>query len=304
MVDLRRLQAFAKVYEFKSFSRAAQEIFLSQPTVSGHIKSLEQELGLQLFDRLGRRIVPTRGADILYDYTRRILDLLTEAGQALDSFMGRHRGELVLAGSTIPGQYLLPAALGLYRQKYPEVSITLQIADTGQVLQSVLEGKVELGMVGSTSDDERLMFEPLIKDQVALAAWPDHPLAGKTISAEKLAGEPLVMREPGSGTRAFALKVLEAAGLDSTQMTIAGQFGSTMAVIQAVRAKVGLGFVSLLAIQEEIQAGRLAQVRVTGLDLIRHFYLATLTKRSHSPAAQALIDFCREHFGSLGRGGA
>lgn len=291
-MDLRRLEAFAKVYECKSFSRAAQEIFLSQPTVSGHIKSLEEELDLRLFDRLGRRIVPTKGADILYDYAKRILGLVEEAAMSLDAFMGRHRGDLLVGGSTIPGQYLLPKVLGGFHQEYPEVKVTLNIGDTGGVVEKVLDGSLELGVVGAADTDERLVFEPLMKDLVTLAAWPDHPLAGKSIRVGDLKGQPIVLREPGSGTRAFAEQALKKAGLDIDTMEVAAQVGSTLAVLQSVRSRVGLGFVSRRAMIEDMEANRLAEIRMEDAKMTRKFFLVTLKNRTLSPAAKAFIKIC------------
>ena len=141
-MDLRRLQVFTKVYECRSFSRAAEEVLLSQPTVSGHIKSLETELGVNLFDRLGREIIPTRAAEILIDHARQILEMVEQAQRAVDAYLGRLRGELLLGGSTHPGQYVLPEIIGRYRLLHPEVQVILTIGDTGQITEKVLKGEL------------------------------------------------------------------------------------------------------------------------------------------------------------------
>ncbi len=291
-MDLRRLQVFAKVYDCRSFSRAAEEVLLSQPTVSGHIKSLETELGVILFDRLGREILPTRAAEVLIGPARRILDLFQEAQRDVDAFLGRLRGELVLGGSTIPGQYVLPELIGRYRLMYPEVRVTLSIGDTGQVTEQVLKGELELGMVGAALEDERLAFTPLMDDQVVCAAWPGHPLAGKKVALSELLQTPVILREPGSGTRVALAKALKKAGMELSDLEIAAQMGSTMAVLQAVRAQVGLGILSRLALEDDLHAGRVALVDLEGLDLKRQFYLVTRRKRTHSPAAQAFLALC------------
>jgi DNA-binding transcriptional LysR family regulator len=129
-VDLRRLEIFAKVAELGSFSRAADSLFLTQPTVSEHIRALEDELGVQLLDRLGRGAAPTRAGQLFLGYAQRMLSLAREARQAIDQFQGRMSGELVVGGSTIPGEYLLPALIGAFKTKYPEISVTLLIGDT------------------------------------------------------------------------------------------------------------------------------------------------------------------------------
>ena len=291
-MDLRRLQVFAKVYECRSFSKAASEVLLSQPTVSGHIKSLEEEIGVRLFDRLGREIIPTRAAELLYGYAERILQLVEEASLAVDAFLGRLRGNLVIGGSTIPGHYLLPPLVGRFRLMHPEVQLTLHLGDTSEISRRVLAGELELGVVGAPGKDERLAFTPLMHDQVVLAAWPEHPRAGRSLALEELKEIPVVMREPGSGTRAFVEEALARRGLALEELDLAAQVGSTLGVIMLVRAQVGAGFVSRRAIVEDLGAGRLVELSLDGLELTRRFYLVTRKGRTHSPAAQAFMALC------------
>jgi LysR family transcriptional regulator, transcriptional activator of the cysJI operon len=253
-MDLHRLLVFAKVYECRSFSRAADEVLLSQPTVSGHIKTLESELGVRLFDRLGREILPTRGAELLYEHAKHILEMVEEAQRAVDAFLGRLRGELLVGGSTIPGQYVLPDFIGRFRSMHPEVRVTLSIGDTSEICQKVLKGGLEVGLVGALMDEERLAFVPLMDDQVVLAAWPGHPLAGRRLSPADLKGVPVVLREPGSGTRMALTRALAQANMSLEDLEVAAQMGSTMAVLQAVRAQVGVGVISHLALLDDLAA--------------------------------------------------
>jgi len=291
-MDLRRLQVFSKVYECRSFSRAAEEVLLSQPTVSGHIKSLEDEIGVQLFDRLGREIMPTQAALLLYEYSTRILGMVAEAQGAVDAFLGRMRGELLVGGSTIPGHYVLPDLVGRFRLLHPEVRASLHIGDTSQIVGRVLSGELELGVVGAAADDERLACTPLMQDIISVAAWPGHPLAGKPVSLSDLAQYPVVLREPGSGTMAFVRQALKKAGVNLDDLEAAAQMSTTLAVIMAVRARVGLGFVSRRAMSDGLEAGQLVELAVDGLDLRRKFYLVARRGRTHSPAAQAFTALC------------
>lgn len=291
-MDLRRLQVFAKVYECKSFSRAADDVLLSQPTVSGHIKSLEEEIGVPLFDRLGREILPTRAAELLYDYAVRILDMVEEAGAAVDAFLGRLRGNLVVGGSTIPAHYVLPDMVGRFRLMHPEVRVTVEVGDTSEIAQAVLTGKLEAGLVGASPKEERLASTPIMDDTVCLAAWPDHPLAGRKISLNDLSATPIVLREAGSGTRAFFENAIAKAGLSLSDLMVAAQMGSSLAVLMAVRAQVGVGFISRRALMDDLAAGNLVELDVEGLDLKRQFYLVTRRERTHSPAAKAFIGLC------------
>ena len=293
-MDLRRLQVFTKVYECKSFSRAADEVLLSQPTVSGHIKSLEEFLGIRLFDRLGREIMPTRGADLLYGHAKRILAQVDEASGAMDAFLGLYRGKLRIGGSTIPGEYILPAVLGRFHQLHPKIQTTLFIGDTGQIADKVLEGELEAGMVGAAWDHDKLIFEAIMEDQVSLAAWPSHPLAGSVLTIKDLTGLPIILRKPSSGTHMFVGNILQKAGLELGDLKVAARMGSTMALMQGVRAKVGVGFLSRRAMVDDLAEGRLIELKVKDLDLKRLFYLVTRKDRTHSPAAQAFLDLCRE----------
>jgi len=301
-MDLRRLEVFAKVYELRSFSRAAQQVLLSQPTVSGHIKSLEDELEKRLFDRLGRTIIPTRAADQLYHYAKRILKLVEEAREAMDALGGRLHGELLLGGSTIPGQYLLPPLLGRFRREHPAVRLNLLIQHSAGITQKVLEGDLELGVVGVAEAHPQLSFEPLVGDEVTLAAPADHPLAGRRVHPRELQEYELVLRGPGSGTQAVAARALKRQGVELSDMKVSAQVGSTTAVLQAVRAGLGLGFVSRRALAEELAAGRLAEVRLKGVDLSRRFYLVSHRRRTHAPAAVAFMTLCRAELGGVDKG--
>ena len=287
-MDLRRLQVFAKVYECRSFSRAAEEVLLSQPTVSGHIKTLEQELGVPLFDRLGREILPTRVAELLYGHAINILERVEQASLDIDAFLSRFRGELKLGGSTIPGQYMMPGVMGRFKDLYPEVRMTLSIAGSSAMLERVLNGDLDLSVVGVQPADERLSSDPIWGDMVAMAALPDHPLAGGKVKPADLTQYPLVMREPGSGTLMFVLDALKKAGIQPGQLQIEAQMGSNEAVLQGVKAGLGIGFVSHRALKDDLETGRLVQLDMRELELERKFHLVYRTDRTHSPAARGL----------------
>src|SRR5689334_22320928 len=195
-MDLRRLEVFAKVAELGSFSRAAEALYLTQPTVSEHVRALEDEVGVQLLDRLGRGATPTRAGELLLGYARRMLMLAREAQQALDQFQGRMSGELVIGGSTIPGEYILPALLGVFKTKYPQISVSLLIGDSRQVSEWVEQGRVEVGVVGARPALRALVARELMPDELVLVVPAGHPWAArKTIPLDELRREPMVVRE-------------------------------------------------------------------------------------------------------------
>ena len=147
-IDFRHLETFCRVADLKSFSKAADDLFLTQPTVSGHILSLEQSLSLRLFDRASREVRLTKSGEVFLQYASKILSFRREFFNALSEFSQGIRGELSLGASTIPGEYLLPKLMGNFKKGYPSFIVSLKIADTKEIVQYVLEDKVELGVIG------------------------------------------------------------------------------------------------------------------------------------------------------------
>jgi DNA-binding transcriptional LysR family regulator len=291
-MDLRRLEIFAKVAELGSFSRAAESLFLTQPTVSEHIRSLEEELGVQLLDRLGRGTTPTRAGQLLLGYAKRMLALGREARQAMDQFQGRMLGELVIGGSTIPGEYVLPALVGRFKRKHPEVSICLLIGSSQQVSSWLEEGRVEVGVVGARPSGRALESARLMADELVVVVNADHPWAAhETITLEELRAEPMIVRERGSGSRDALERALAKVGLDLGAFRVVGEMGSTQAVKQGVRAGVGIALMSDRAVVDECRTRLVACVRLEGLTISRDFYLVTHRERSRSPLAVAFLEF-------------
>ncbi|PYO54814.1 MAG: LysR family transcriptional regulator [Candidatus Rokuibacteriota bacterium] len=287
-MDLRQLEIFVKVAEFGSFSKAAEALYLTQPTVSEHIRTLEDEVGVRLLDRLGRGAAITRAGQLLLSYAQRMLALSREARQAMDGFQGRMSGELLIGASTIPGEYVLPAMIGRFKEKYPDISITLLIGDTQTAVDWVAEGRAELGVVGARLSHRGVEYKELMPDEVVVVVPGPHPWHGrKQIALEELRSEPLLIRERGSGTRAALEAALAEAGMDLGSFRIVGQMGSTQAIKQAVKAGVGVSLVSKRAVEEECKSGLLWCLRVKDLKVTRSFHLATHKERSRSPLAEA-----------------
>jgi DNA-binding transcriptional LysR family regulator len=291
-LDLRQLELFVKVAELKSFSKAAEALFLTQPTVSEHIRTLEQELGVRLLDRLGRGAEATAAGRLLLSHATRMLQLQREALQAMDSFQGRLAGELLVAASTIPGEYVLPPLIGRFKEKFPDISITLLIGDSRAVVDWVAEGRAEVAVVGARLPHRGIDDRELMPDELVLVVPVGHPWHGKKeVGLEDLRAEPLLMRERGSGTRAALESALAQAGLDLSAFRIVGEMGSTQAIKQAVKAGVGVSLVSRRAVEDECRAGSVWCLRVKDLKIARAFYLATHRERSRSPLAEAFRAF-------------
>lgn len=291
-MDLRQLEIFVKVAELGSFSKAAESLFLTQPTVSEHIRALEEELGIRLLDRFGRGAAPTKAGQLLVGYARRILELHREARQALDQFQGRMSGELVVGASTIPGEYVLPALIGRFKEKYPDIAISLLIGDTQRAVDWLLEGRVEVAVAGAQIPHRALEYRELMPDELVLVVSAAHPWHGKkTATLEEVRAEPLIVRERGSGSRAALERALADVNLDLSAFRVVGEMGSTQAIKQAVKAGVGISLISKRAVAEECQHGILHCVKVKDLRFRRAFYLVTNTTRTRSPLAEAFLAF-------------
>ena len=173
-MELRYLEIFCKVVELKSFSKAAEALFLTQPTISNHIKALEDEVGIQLLDRLGRNVLPTKAGEVLYKYAREIVRLKSNAIQELNEFMGNVKGSLIIGGSTIPGEYILPEYIARFKKGYPNIAVTLRLGDTQDIINLLIDGNIEMGIVGSRTDDKRIDRREFLNDELILVASPKH----------------------------------------------------------------------------------------------------------------------------------
>ncbi len=296
-MDLWQLHIFCKVIELKSFSLAAKVVHLSQPTVSSHIKDLEDHFGCRLIDRLARSAVPTKAGELLYQYARKMIALRDETEAALAEFQGNIKGRLVIGGSTIPGVYILPSLVGGFVEQYPDVRLSLSISDTDQILADIVSGNLEAGIVGAAAADRNLQQEKLLADELCLVVPPRHRWADRDrIDIEALLAEPFIIRESGSGTLKSFAESLVRRGRAIEELKVIAEMGSTAAVIQGVKSGIGLSVISRIAVAEELTAGRLHALAITGLDLNRHFYLTTHKYRSGSPAARAFIRYLRSTF--------
>jgi len=295
-MDLWQLHIFCRVVECKSFSKAAEAVHLSQPTVSSHIKDLEDHFGCLLIDRLSKKAAPTQAGRLLYGYARRMLALREEAQAALAQYQGKMQGHLVVGGSTIPGGYLLPRVIGKFKMEYPRIRPSLIIADTERIIAGIAEGSIELGVVGAESRDKNILQERLIDDEMRLIVTADHPWSAlKKVLLERLLSEPFIIRERGSGTLKSMQECLKQGGRSIDELNIVAEMGSTEAVRQGIKDGIGVSILSTLAVTEDLDSGTLRALSVEGLDLTRGLYVTRHRQRSLSPLAAAFVEFLKKH---------
>jgi DNA-binding transcriptional LysR family regulator len=290
--DLRQLEIFRKIVELGSFSRAADAVGLAQASVSERIEKLEGAVGAKLLDRLGRRVTPTRAGDLLYRHALALLEMKRTACLEMEDFLGVRKGELSLGCSTIPGEYILPKVLGRFGERFPHVTISLTIADSSEIEARVLEGRFELGVIGSKSSGNTLLSRELWEDELVLAVPASHPWAQrKSVSVEELPKVPFLSRGSGSGTLRRVEEYFQTAGVKGVEfLRIVARFSTSTAVKEGIKAGLGVSILSSLALDTELQAGLLKKLKIKGLPLYRRFYLIQDRRRTASPVCKAFVD--------------
>ncbi len=294
-MDLWQLHVFVSVVDHKSFSKASFAINLSQPTVSLHIKELETHFQCRLLDRLGKITEPTKAGEILYQYAKSLLSLKEQTESALHDFLGKAKGTLFIGGSTIPSGYIIPRLIGPFSKQFPDISLKVIAGDTMQIVQQIKKGKIEIGIVGAKVDDPQIKQEKLMSDEMKLIVPANHKWTEETsIGCSKIFEESFIAREKGSGTWQSILKAFDGAGFNSKNLNASITLGNTVSVIQSILNHAGISILSTIAVQDDINSGRLKALSVEGLDLNRFFYLTFSKKRTMSPICKKFIDFARQ----------
>lgn len=296
-MDLWQLKIFTSVIDKKNFSKAGESLYISQPTVSSHIKELEDYFGCRLIDRMGREALPTKPGRLLYSYSVRLLQLLSETESSMSDFLGKIKGTLIIGGSTIPSGYIIPGLIGPFAQKYPEVTISMISGDTSEIIGFILNGKTEVGIVGAEVENPLIHQEKLINDEMKLIIPASHKWADrKQVSFSMLSKEPFLAREHGSGTWKSIKKSMSEKNFNPEDLNIAARMGSTVSVIQGILCNAGISILSTIAVKDAVEAGRLKALRVEGLDLKRNFYLTIHKKYTLSPLSRVFIEFLKDFY--------
>ncbi|MFV0420626.1 selenium metabolism-associated LysR family transcriptional regulator [Oleidesulfovibrio sp.] len=291
MIDFRRLEAFCKVYELRSFSKAGTELFLSQPTISAHVSSLEKELDVRLLDRMGRGVLPTPAGEVLYRHAMAAFASLDAAHLEISQLQDVITGEVLVGASTIPAQYMLPAVMSEYMRSFPDVQLQLRTADTEEIIRRVAEGELTIGVVGADTQQQDIVFSPIIDDELIVIAAPSFSFPSNSFSGDALGKLPWILREAGSGTWKTFSAALALIGLDTRAFRCVACVDSSQAVIQCVRAGLGVSVTSRLAVQEFLDRGELVELTVSGLDVRRQFYSIHHSRRQLFPAALHFLKF-------------
>ena len=292
-MTLKQLELFLAITDQRSFSRGAELVSLVQSTASQHIRSLEDELGSRLFDRSKNGVYLTEAGRLLEEHARRICAACDDARLTMRRFAGAEEAILRVGASTIPAACLIPDLLAPFSAAWPGVRLELVQGDTREVLRLLQADAMELALVGGRCEAEQVVFEPIASEEILLVS-PPGLLPQWLESSRELQQLPMILREPGSGTRQVVDAALAQAGINLSALRVIAQLGSSEAVRRAVLSGAGCGFVSSLAVERELAAGALQTVSVPGLTIRQQFYLATRRNKTISPAAAAFIATLRQ----------
>lgn len=313
-MDFHQLKVFVEVVRQKSFSRAAESIFLSQPTVSAHMKALESEVGTPLLDRSQREPTLTDAGKILFRYAQQMLGCKEEALAAIQDKYQIIKGHLEIAASSVPGTYHLPGVLHAFRKLYPEVTFSVLIRDSRQVIESVKDFTYDLGMVGETGQLEGLSQNNLVKDELILVVPPKMELSEvQSQESEKTTvhhqdyelpftdlssciNMPFILREPGSATRLVFEKALKKTKGNQSRLNIIAFLEGQEAIKEAIKLGLGVTVISHRAVKDELRAGALKGYRIRDLPLERSFNLIYRKNRIFSPLSKTFLEFTINYF--------
>lgn len=288
-MNLNQLRIFHCAARLCNFTRAAEELHLTQPGISKHLKGLEEYYGTQLFDRLGKKVVLTQAGEALFEATSAAFNLLDQAKTRIDDLSGLLAGKLAIGTCVTVGTYILPEQLVRFRQRYPGIRIKVETALSGQITQLVLDNTLELGLVGHYTPDPRLVVDPFLKDRLQLVVSPRHSWSAKKapIPLKELASQTLLVSSRGAGTYRIVDALLKKSGVTPGGIV---ELGTTEGVKEAIAADLGVSLLSGHVLKKELASGVLATLALKGGEPSRDLYLIYRKDHSLSRAARAFLD--------------
>jgi DNA-binding transcriptional LysR family regulator len=295
MLDFR-LHVFYTVAKRLSFTKAAAELFVTQPAITKHIQELENQFGTALFDRRGNQISLTKAGEVFLKHAETIVSTYRQLEFDINALKGKSGGTLRLGASSTVAQYVIPPVLARFRERTADVMVSLLSGNTEQIEQQLLNKDIDLGLVEGRTHHSDIRYTPFVKDELVLICRPDHPLADfDEITLNDLKTIPILLRERGSGSLEVVEHALRRAGLRLTDLTIEMQLGSTESIKSYLSSSRCMAFVSVFAVQDELRAGSLKILDVQGLSIQRDFYSIQL-QGVNEGLADTFMRFARHHY--------
>lgn len=296
-MNLKQLEAFVSIAELKSFSKAARRLYLTQPTVSAHIHSLEKELKSRLFIRTTKDVLLSAAGELLYEQAKQMLKLEEQIKQEFAMLHAEGNRRILVGVSTVPGQYVLPRILPLFCKSYPDNQIWLKESDSDGVARMVSQGEAEIGFTGRETDDPNCVFEPFMEDELVLVTpcTEDYQaFEGTTFLTEHIFRTPFLIREEGSGTRKKTEEYWAAEGVDAGLVPIVATMNNQETIKKSVSNGMGVSIMSAAAVSDYVEQGRLLQFPLKEGGIYRKLYMVWNRNNKPGMGARTLIQFVRE----------
>jgi DNA-binding transcriptional LysR family regulator len=298
-MDIRQLESFVKVVENNSFSKAGEQLHLTQPTISSHITALEHDLNINLIVRTTRETYPSEAGKLLYGYAKQILALRDEAAHAMENFARDMKGTITVAASTIPGQYYLPKMIQSFHQLYPDIKFDLRMLDSAEVVEQVVSHNAEVGFTGTPSNSSKCLFREFANDRLVVIT-PNEPRFRQYLAngfpVRELMNETFISREPGSGTRKETERFLQEMGITPETLRIAAEVRSTESVKQLVSEGMGVAVLSRSACEDYCHFEKVLAFNFSSVSLRRKLYLVKHKTSILSPIAQVFYDYAKTFY--------
>jgi DNA-binding transcriptional LysR family regulator len=291
-LTLHQLRVFLAVARRRSFTRAAEELLISQSAVSAQIRELTRLIGVPLFDQVGKKIFVTGAGRVLEEQAQRVEGVVAEIDREFLAWREGGAGVVRVGGSTSIGTYLLPSLIAGFSAIHPRVEVSLGIENTAHIEERLLMSDFDVGFVGGMPSSAELVTEPFVEDEIFFSCAPTHHLASsRPLSEKRLRGEKFFVREAGSATRRTMEDFLRERGTSVEKTT---QLGSIEAIKQAVMAGLGISYFSSLTVRHEVETGRLVRLKVKGVGLRRTFFLVRVRHKKETPALRNFLEFARD----------
>lgn len=297
-MDIRQIETFVEVVRLESFSKAAEKLFITQPTVSNHITALEKEVGSELIDRSGRlfRITPT--GQILYEHAEKIIDQINNAKYEIDAYDQGLQGKISILSSSIPREYILPDLIKSFLEEHPKISFSLQGSDSKEAIKRILTYENDFAIVGKMNDNPKLDFVKLVKDSSVLIVPNDkfeNLENGDTIKFEDILDENFILREYGSASLETIINAIYQSSKDARKLRIVGTCDDNEAIKSLVSKGVGLSFMNRIAVERDIKEKRFKYLNIKGVDFSRDFYFLYHREKPLSPLGKRFKDFVLDY---------
>lgn len=292
-----RLKVFYTVAKRLNFTKAADELCITQPAVSKHIKEIESYFKIKLFDRNGTKIKLTEAGETLLQYTNQMFALYSNLEFELNTLNQRHNGKLRIGASTTIAQYVLPPLLAAFHKKFTDIKVTLLINNTEQIEQALQNKDIDFGIIEGQSKNTSFKYTEFIKDEIVLVANANHPFAKKEmIELNDLLKTPLLLREPGSGTLEVIAHALKPLNIKISQLQVEMQLGSTESIKSYILHSNCMAFLSIYSILKELKNKEITIIDVNGLNIERNFHFIQSHGETESLPELFMKFACRYNF--------